>query len=69
MVEFINLTGSHLTKRFKKEIRTHTQYKHITETVVNMSIVARIKLRSKLKNTASEIGYYSYTNRQTAQQL
>ena len=31
--------------------------------VVNMNIVARNNISSKLKNSASEIGYYSYTNR------
>jgi len=28
-----------------------------------MNIVARKNISSKLKNSASEIGYYSYTNR------
>ena len=28
-----------------------------------MNFVVRIKLSSKLKNSTSEIGYYSYTNR------
>ena len=28
-----------------------------------MDIVTRIKLSSKLKNSTSEIGYYSYTKR------
>jgi hypothetical protein len=28
-----------------------------------MNIVARIKLSDKLKDSSSEIGYYSYTNR------
>jgi len=28
-----------------------------------MNIVARKNISSKLKNTISEIGYYSYTNR------
>jgi len=28
-----------------------------------MSIVVRNNISSKLKNSASEIGYYSYTNR------
>ncbi len=31
--------------------------------VVNTNIVARINFSSKLKNSTSEIGYYSYTNR------
>ncbi len=34
-----------------------------------MNIVVRKNISSKLKNSASEIGYYSYTNRQTAQKL
>ena|GEM_PF-1871738 len=37
--------------------------KIIAEIVVNMSIVARIKLSSKLKISTSVIGHYSYTNR------
>ena len=36
--------------------------KIITEIVVNMNVIARIKFRSKLKNFTSAIGYYSYTN-------
>ena len=28
-----------------------------------MKIVARIKLSSNLKNSSSEVGYYSYTDR------
>ena len=36
--------------------------KIIAEIVVNMNFVVRIKLSSKLKNSTSEIGYYSYTN-------
>ncbi len=31
--------------------------------VVNMNIVIRNKISSKLKNSTSAIGYYSYTNR------
>ena len=31
--------------------------------VVNIKIVVRNNISSKLKNSASEIGYYSYTNR------
>lgn len=30
---------------------------------VNMNIVVRKNISSKLKNFTSEIGYYSYTNR------
>ena len=42
----------------------HTQsIKIIAEIVVNMNIVARIKISSKLKKSSSAIGYYSYTNR------
>ena len=37
--------------------------KIIAVTVVNMNIVFRINFSSKLKNSTSEIGYYSYTNR------
>ena len=37
--------------------------KIIAETVVNMNTVDRIKFSSNLKNSTSEIGYYSYTNR------
>ena len=37
--------------------------KIIAEIVVNMSIVVRNNISSKLKNSTSEIGYYSYTNR------
>ncbi len=37
--------------------------KIIAEIVVNMSIIVRKKFSNKLKNSASEIGYYSYTNR------
>ena len=37
--------------------------KIIAEIVVNMNIVARINFNSKLKNSTSEIGYYSYTHR------
>jgi len=37
--------------------------KIIAEIVVNMNIVVRINFGGKLKNSASEIGYYSYTNR------
>ncbi|MFT6842430.1 MAG: hypothetical protein ACJASR_001197, partial [Psychroserpens sp.] len=37
--------------------------KIIAEIVVKMDIVTRIKLSSKLKNSTSEIGYYSYTRR------
>ena len=39
--------------------------KIIADIVVNMNIVARKKLNSKLKNSASEVGYYSYINRYT----
>jgi len=37
--------------------------KIIAEIVVNMNIVARKNISSKLKKSTSEIGYYSYTNR------
>ena len=37
--------------------------KIIAEIVVNMNIVVRNNISSKLKNPASKIGYYSYTNR------
>ncbi len=37
--------------------------KIIAEIVVNMNILVRKNISSKLKNYASEIGYYSYTNR------
>ena len=37
--------------------------KTITETVVNMNIVAHIKFSSNLKKSSSAVGYYSYTNR------
>ena len=37
--------------------------KIIAEIVVNMNIVARIKLSSNLENSSSAVGYYSYTNR------
>ena len=37
--------------------------KIIAEIVVNMNIVVRINISSKPKNPATEIGYYSYTNR------
>ncbi len=49
----------------KQNIKTICQQsiKIIAEIVVKMDIVARINLSSKLKNHASEIGYYSYTNR------
>ncbi len=37
--------------------------KIIAEIKVNMNIIVRINISSKLKNTTSEIGYYSYTKR------
>jgi len=37
--------------------------KIIAEIVVNMSILARIEFNCNLKNSTSEIGYYSYTKR------
>ncbi len=37
--------------------------KIIAELVENMNIVVRKNISSKLKKSASEIGYYSYTNR------
>ena len=37
--------------------------KIIAENVLNMSIIARIKFSKKLKDSTSEIGYYSYTKR------
>jgi len=43
--------------------------KIIAEIIINMNIVVRNKISSKLKNSTSAIGYYSYTNRQTAQKL
>ena len=38
-------------------------YKNNSRIIVNKKIVSRIKLGSKKKNSSSEIGYYSYTNR------
>ncbi len=38
-------------------------YKNNSRNVVNMNIIARIKISSNLKISASEIGYYSYTHR------
>ena len=40
-----------------------TKYKIIAEIVANMNLIARKNISSKLKNSTSEIGYYSYTNR------
>jgi len=37
--------------------------KIIAEIVVNMNIVAVNNISIKLKNTTSEIGYYSFANR------
>ncbi len=37
--------------------------KIIAEMVVNMNIVARIKLSSNFEKSSSEVGYYSYTKR------
>jgi len=37
--------------------------KIIAEIVVDMNIVVRNNISSNLKNSTSEIGYYSYTNR------
>jgi len=57
-----------LTMNFGKMKIMHCRQqsiKIIAETVVNMNIVARKNISSKLKNSASEIGYYSYTNRCT----
>ena len=42
---------------------TQHRIKIIAEIVVNMKIVVRKNISSKLKNSASKIGYYSYTNR------
>ncbi len=46
-----------------KNTKTQQSIKIIAEIVVNMNIVARKNISSKMKNPASEIGYYSYTNR------
>lgn len=43
--------------------RAQQSIKIITEIIVNMNIVDRIKLSCNLKNSSSEVGYYSYTNR------
>jgi len=37
--------------------------KIIAEIIVNINIVVRNNISSKLKNSTSKIGYYSYTNR------
>jgi len=47
----------------KRITNAQQSIKIIAEIVVNMNIVARNNISSKLKNYASEIGYYSYTNR------
>jgi hypothetical protein len=48
-----------------KITKAQQSIKIIAEIAVNMSIVVRNIISNKLKNTTSEIGYYSYTNRQT----
>jgi len=47
----------------KRSTKTQQSIKIIAEIVVNMNIVVRNNFSSKLKNSTSEIGYYSYTNR------
>ena len=47
----------------KRKGNAQQSIKIIAEIVVNMNIVARKNISSKLKNSAYEIGYYSYTNR------
>ena len=41
----------------------HTMNKNNSRNAGNINIVVRIKLNSKLRNSSSEVGYYSYTNR------
>ena len=50
-----------LTTERKTKPRQLQSIKIIAEIVVNMNIVARRNISSKLKNSTSEIGYYSYT--------
>ena len=52
-----------MIKFFRKITKAQQSIKIIAEIVVNTNIVARKNISSKLKNAASEIGYYSYTNR------
>lgn len=40
-----------------------TKYKNNSQKVVNMNNVVHNNISSKLKNSTSENGYYSYTNR------
>tara|TARA_B110000240_G_scaffold164602_1_gene184985 strand:- start:34 stop:300 length:267 start_codon:yes stop_codon:yes gene_type:complete len=51
------------SKFAEKSTKTQQSIKIIAKIVVNVNIVARNKSCSKLKNSTSEIGYYSYTNR------
>lgn len=55
------------SKFVEKKASVQQSIKIIAEIVVKMNILAHNKSCSKLKNSTSEIGYYSYTNRQTAQ--
>ena len=44
-----------------KKASVQQSIKIIAEIVVNMNIVVRNNISSKLKNSTYEIGYYSYT--------
>ena len=51
----------------KLNIKTELSYQNIkiiAEIVLNMSIVARIKLKYNLKSSSSKVGYYSYVCRE-----
>ncbi len=55
-----------LCQRYQQNVKKASlqqSIKIIAEIVVNMNIIARKNISNKLKNSASKIGYYSYTNR------